>query len=254
MARFEVDDWSAGQLRLTAFLGARAGGGAEQLWESVVGGSPDESTSNPKKGASQASGAHEAAKLVLRLEPERLDWLFVPEDLDPESPPADPFFSVGPWVPAIDTFGRVAEKWLQRADLPPIERMAFGSVLLHREPTREAAYERLGDYLPIKPGLDSSDFLYQINHPAASTTGIPDLRVNRLSKWSAGVFRTIGFALTPGRGPTAAVEHAAAYALRVELDINTAPDFQGPIPANRLLDVYRELVAFGREIAVSGPH
>jgi hypothetical protein len=130
--------------------------------------------------------------------------------------------------------------------------MAFGSVLLHRENTKEAGYERLGHYIPVRPPADSSDFVYQINHPVMSGTGIANLRINRLTKWSTGVFRTVGFSIAFGRPTVAPVEHTAAYALRLELDINTAPDFAGPIPADRLVDVYKEFVHLGRGIAAEG--
>jgi hypothetical protein len=41
-------------------------------------------------------------------------------------------------------------------------------------------------------------------------------------------------------------------ACRLELDINTAPDFGGVLPADRLEALLKEMVAFGREIAEKG--
>ncbi|MBI4485678.1 MAG: hypothetical protein HY655_06665 [Acidobacteria bacterium] len=253
MPRFPIEEWMGGQLRLTTFVSARISANIEELWESVTGAVPDESSSNPKKGTSEASGAYGPGKLLLRVQPDRLDWLMNPEDIDPESPPADPFRSLGPWHEGVAALDTLAATWLVRPDLPPIERIAFGSVLLHRENTKEAGYERLGDYIPVRPPADASDFLYQINHPVMSGTGIANLQINRLSKWSTVVFRAVAFSLALGRATVAPVEQTAAYAMRLELDINTAPDFPGPIPADRLVDVYRELVDLGRGIAAEGP-
>ncbi len=175
-----------------------------------------------------------------------------PDDIDPESPPADPLRSLGPWTECIAAFDAVATTWLAQPDLPQIERIAIGAVLLHRESTKEAGYERLGDYIPLRPPADASDFLYQINRPVTSGTGITNLRINRLTKWSTALFRAVEFSLVLGRATVAPVEHTAAYALRLELDINTAPDFPGPLPADRLVDIYRELMNLGRGIAAEG--
>lgn len=252
MPRFALEDWTAGQLRLTTFVTSRIDGGAEQLWESLIGSQPDESSASPKKGTSQVSGAFEPGKLTLRLEPQRVDWVMQPEDIDPGTLSTDPFFSFGPWAHGLAVFERIAEGWLRAPALVAVDRVAFGSVLLHREESKAAAYERLADYIPVKPRADFSDFLYQINHPVPSATGIEDLRVNRLTKWSVGAFRALGFALGAKGSVAATIEHDAAHALRLELDINTTPNLSKPLPQDRLVDVYRELVGFAREIATNG--
>lgn len=254
MPRFPIEDWSAAQLRMTAFVGSSVGASSEQLWQSVVGTLPDESTSNPKKGASQSSGAFEPGKLVLRLEPDRIDLVLEPADIDLESSPVvDVFAQMGSWLQLLETFSAIAQKLLLRADQPLIVRLAFGSVLHHREATKADAYSRLGDFLPTTPTADASDFLYQINHPASSDTGIEGLRINRLTKWSVAAFRSLRLSVSPGQNLAATVAQDAAFAMRLELDINTAPDFSGPIPNDRLIDVYRELVSFGRGVAENGP-
>ena len=54
---------------------------------------------------------------------------------------------------------------------------------------RELGYRELGRFLPaVRLDEDSSDFSYQINRPRRSTV-IPELSVNRLSKWSVGKFQ-----------------------------------------------------------------
>ena len=116
---------------------------------------------------------------------------------------------------------------------------------------RQSGYLRLPDYVPVQVNPESSDFLYQINlPPVLSTTGIEDLRLNRLSKWSIEAWKSIALRITATTVQAQPVPQASA--LRLELDINTVPTFAGPIPQERLVDVYRELVAAGREIAANG--
>jgi hypothetical protein len=256
MPRFAIDDWMAGQFRLTTFVTSRVEGNPENLWESVVGSPPDEANASPKKGISQVSGSFEPGKLTLRLEGQRVDWIIEPESIDPATLSSDlslvstdQFFSLGSWVQGIAVFERIADSWLSQP-LPQVERIAFGSVLFHSEVSKAAAYERLADYIPVAPSVGSSDFLYQINHPTASATGADELQVNRLTKWSVGAFRAFG--LTLGPKGYSAVQHEPAIALRLELDINTAPGPASLIPQDRLLDLYKELVGFGRQIAAEG--
>ena len=124
--------------------------------------------------------------------------------------------------------------------------MAFGAVLTHNEQDRASAYLRLSDYVPLTLDPESSDFLYQINLPVQSQTGIEGLRINRLSKWGATMSNTI--AIVSG---AARVVATPVFAIRLELDINTAPEI-GAIPQERRIEIFRELVQLGQEIADRG--
>jgi hypothetical protein len=80
MPRFPPSDWLVNHFRLTAFPVPGAITRSPEWREAVSGASPDETTSNPKKGSSVVSGSFEPGKLVLRLEPDRVDWLLVLAD------------------------------------------------------------------------------------------------------------------------------------------------------------------------------
>jgi len=128
-------------------------------------------------------------------------------------------------------------RWL--AGCPPLQRLAFGAVLTRPVDDLLTGYRQISDYLPFVQ-LDpesSSDFSYQINRPRNSTV-ISGLRINRFSRWSvARVF---------------ASTFDTQIGCRVELDINTAQEFQGELPQEKLPVIIQELVDLGKEIAENG--
>lgn len=252
MPRFPLTDWRAEHARLTVFPMPDATTRSPEWWQTVTDGQPDETTMNPKKGSASIQGAFDPGKLILRLEPDRIDWLLAPSERDmDELAAAREFSTLGPAIEMVDAFSAIAEKWLARDDLPAIARIAFGAVLIHPEAERQTGYLRLPDYVPVQVNPESSDFLYQINlPPLPSATGIEGLRLNRLSKWSVAARKSIALTVTDTAVQARPV--IEGFALRVELDINTVPAFAGPIPHARLVDVYRELVAAGRAIAANG--
>lgn len=248
MPRFPPDDWKGEQARLTVFPMPDAMTRSAEWWQRVTEGQPDETTMNPKKGSGQIQGAFDPGKLILRLEPDRIDWVLAPSD---EQVAAREFATLGPATEMVNAFSAIVEKWLIQDDLPAIARMAFGAVLIHPEPDHRTAYLRLPDYVPVQVNPESSDFFYQINlPPMPSATRIEGLRLNRLSKWHAITLKSIALRLDGMAAQAQPVD--AAFALRVELDINTAATFVGPIPHVRLVDVYRELVVLGRAVATNG--
>jgi hypothetical protein len=248
-----LSEWGAEQFRLTVFPLPGATTRFPEWWQSTMALPPDETTSNPKRGSSVVSGSLGSNKLILKLEPDRIDWLFVPPgDLGSNAQPPEPEFpTIGPLTESLGAFSDIMERWLVRDDLPEIARIAFGAILKHTEPDRRSAYLRLPEYLPVRVDPDSSDFFFQINLPAASRTGVDDLRVNRLSKWSVVALAVFALRFT---GATFASEARPPFghALRLELDINTVPEFRGPLPRGRFIEVYRELAALGQEIAAEG--
>ena len=100
---------------------------------------------------------------------------------------------------------------------------------------------------------NSSDFSYQINRPRVSATGITDLQLNRLSRWSAVRLSGILVQITAGQ-PTARVFESRneLYACRIELDINTSQTFTAALPQEQLSARVEELVKLGAEIAANG--
>lgn len=246
-----LNEWTAEQLRLTAFSNAAAPESRVAWWRAAAGDEPEESTASPKKGAFQAAGDFGAGKLVLRMEPRRIDWLQLQIPVADDHASGDPFAGVGSWSEALVGFTAAVKRWLALEDLPEIDRLAFGSIIHHAVETRAEGYEKIGAYLPVVPDPSTSDFLYQINYPVESQSGVEGLRLNRLSKWSVAAIKSFNLSLSPTR-PITTTERKAVFALRLELDVNTNPESQQSIPAARLGAVYDELVHHAMLLASEG--
>jgi hypothetical protein len=251
MATVPFSDLRCEQCRLTLFLAPGTVTHQTDWWEAAAEAAPDETKFLPKKGSGETSGTFGHGKLILKLEPGRIDWVLVPPEMDASQINEGQLPSLGVAAEVLQSFATVTEKWLQRNDIPETNRVAFGAVFVHPEPTKASGYERLPAYLPVRLDPDSSDFLYQVNVPTTeSVPGIEGLRLNRLSKWSVARFGFLALRYTGVN--VEPVETPEAFALRIEVDINTVATYRESIPASRLVDVYRELVAAGRAVTTNG--
>jgi hypothetical protein len=249
MPRFPFDEWQVLHTRLTVFPMLDATSRSQEWWQEVTGAEPDETVT--RKGSGTVKGAFGPDTLVLNMDPERIDWVLQPSEEAVRALAGVPDFVIlGPASEIIERFSAIATKWLALPDVPLIARMAFGAVLIHPEADRQSAYRLLPEYLPVKVDPESSDFLFQINPPVVpSATGVDGLLINRLSKWGVARQTVSGFNVAGSKIPIPASE---ACALSVTLDINTSPAFSGPVPQDRLLAVYRELVSAGQHVAETG--
>jgi hypothetical protein len=175
----------------------------------------------------------------------RIDWLAIPDD------PQDKLW-IGPFQNSLDSFLELMARWFKIT--PPTKRLAFGTVLNFPVEDRRSGYNLIAKYLPhitLDPE-GSSDFLYQINRPRESKTGIPGLRLNRLTKWSVAR-RGIGQIELSVNEPRASYfPTSESYTCRLELDINTIPDYQGDLPSDQLYSIFQEMVDLGKEIVIKG--
>jgi hypothetical protein len=114
-----------------------------------------------------------------------VDWVLAPKDPIPENLASRSDEAQSPNIGMADTalveFGALLERWLTRDDLPPLARLAFGAVLTHPVSGFEEGNQRMQEYVPIPLGPDWTDFVFQVNAPAASELGIQGLRINRLA-------------------------------------------------------------------------
>jgi hypothetical protein len=134
---------------------------------------------------------------------------------------------------------------------PPSKRLAFGCVLTHPAEDRAEGYRWIANLLPsitLDPER-SFDFNYAINRPRPTHTDIDGLVINRLSKWSVAKLRSIHLQLSQGPKALLAPE---LIACRLEVDINTAPEFSGEFSANNSEPIVYELIELGTEIATAG--
>jgi hypothetical protein len=248
--QYPLDMWQVERLRATAFPSPMAQVREPTWWSDLVGEPPETRTVHPRQGGSQEEGAFGTGRLVLRIESTRIDWLLTVAGEQKSSGEDAPTIGLFPNV--LRGFQELIERWFNLETCPSVIRLAFGAVLLQPVPSLQDAYQQLGHYLPsmMSDPEGSSDFLYQINRRRDSITGIAGLKINRLSKWSAASFMTMRFAGSPERilyRPS-----MSTFFAQLELDINTALDFQGEFEKGQLLSVFSELVQLGCEIASQG--
>ncbi|MBI3909962.1 MAG: hypothetical protein HY320_03400 [Armatimonadetes bacterium] len=248
--RGDLQVWQAHTLRMTAFPATPVPVGEHTWWTDTVGGDPDTRVVRRKSGEQTEEGPLGPGKMALRLTPGRVDWLLTPQDSTEESPVGFPV--LGAYRDAADLFTPVVRRWLGLANTPDLQRIAFGTVLLRPVGTIEEGYGLLSSYLPsvqIDPER-SRDLLYQINRPRPSTCGPTDLQINRLSKWSVAAVQMMRIPIAPLALPVQ--QGLAQLACRLELDVNTAADYRGPLDRQQMVPLFEEIVRLAEEIACCG--
>lgn len=246
-----AQNWLVESLRLTAFTRTPPPAGEQAWWEDVAGSQPPNSNLRRELAQQHQEGPFGPGRLMLALQPSRIDWTLVASS---PSDPAPALLTLGSLSDAFTTFGPV-RAWLERADLPPVQRLAFGAVLHLPVPSSTAGYEALMRLVPGLP-LDTpgiTDVLFQVNRPrpsAAYTAAM--LNVNRLTNWSVTVIRALSLEVS-GKGLRSALG-LEQMTCRLELDINTDAAFDGVLDRAQLLSVLDELVNLGLEIARMGDH
>lgn len=250
----QIELWKAESVRLTAFPMPPFSPEKVTWWTDMAGLPPETQVSQPRIGGLKEEGAWEQGRLCLEMQPNRIDWHFLPVVTDDAGEKGVPV--IGPFPDAVLKFIDMGRRWLAAPTTPKIQRLAFGAVLLQPVPDRKSGYMKMANYLKGSVTVDvdhSSDLTYSINRPRPSGAGVPKLDVNRLSKWSVMIWsrllHIIPLTTTVDRKCTTGSQW---YTCRLELDISTAADFPEPMPLDKLEPVWDELVDLGKEIAEQG--
>jgi hypothetical protein len=245
-----IDAWQAEAMRVTVFPNEVVPTDPSSWWDEIVGVPPETVVARPKVGQFQARGDFEGRQLALQVQPGRVEWVLGPLAKAVEGEEAA-LPSLGPFPEVLHTLSKIVVPWLHQA--PALQRFAFGAILMQPVESVRAGYTLLQKYLASSVHLDpesSSDFFYQINRPRPARTAITALRLNRLTKWSVQVIRRMTMTIGAEGGTTRVLGEDAAC--RLELDMNTAPDFAGALPADQLGPLLQELTDLGCEIAQKG--
>jgi hypothetical protein len=239
-----LEQWQASNLRLTAFLSPSAQISDQNWWQMLLGELPDNKISQPKTGIQQEEGSFKddriEGKLILTVQPTRVDWQLVPPALNSSG-----FTITGSFIDSINSFKSLMLRWLEES--PPTQRIAFGASIIQFVNSSQEGYKLLSNYLPFDLDEDSSDFLYQINRPRKSTfVEFLDLKINRLSRWGVNVitnfeFSSVGFIPKPPQ-----------VNIGLDLDINTTEEVVNELPSEQLHKIFEELVELAEEIAYKG--
>jgi hypothetical protein len=239
-----LTSWSVGNLRLTAFPTEPERRNNLNWWTEVVGTDPEIVTTRKAPARHEEAGKLEAGgRLILRIEPVRIDWLLRPSEPGPGALPD----IVGTMPDALTFFIGLIKRWIALQGRPEIKRLALGMLLHQPVDNAPNGYRRLAEYIPaatIDPET-TRDFSYRINRPRRSTS-VTTLMINRLNTWTVGAIESVTIETTGDR-------HAErGYVVSVEMDINTPAEHQGSLPGDALPSVIDELAALSVEIAGNG--
>ncbi len=237
--------WHTEQLRLTAFPGSgRPAGLARDWWNAVTGAPPENVVEEPRKGVVKLQGVLDGALLHMIADENRLDVRQVFEGSG-TAPATLPEFTA-----ALTPFVQLAIRWLNLDTVPPIQRLAFGAVVMKPSPRIEDCREVLRGYLPSidMQTIELRDFLYQVNR-RRSSEAINGVEINRLMKWSIQNVQEI----VVSSGTKVTVRNLG-FGSWLEVDINSDPEQVGSLIPNRLVPLFEEFVRLADEIAQIGDH
>lgn len=241
----EAAKWAAASLRLTAFQVDSVDG--QDWWQSVVGEDPETETKKNKGLFYEVAGPIDSRVLSLSIDPVKISWILAPA-VDMEFVLGEDWPSLGPFPEALTDFRSLLNRWLETC--PAIKRLAVGVVLLLPAQDGPAGYRKLNELLStVKVDPESSDFQYRVNRPRPSSSGVPDLRINRLTTWSAVRLQR---KLEADGNPVSTDLPSTQYASRLELDINTPHSRDDALPHEKLPSLFEELSSLALEIAACG--
>jgi hypothetical protein len=248
--KYPLSDWQTQMIRLTAFPSPATEISSQNWWAEIAGEPPESKTSQPRINQQLESGPYKNGQLVLGVRSNRIDWQYAAVQNDTTKELIIP--TLGSFPDSLLTFTELMSKWFKLNSMPSLMRLAFGAVLVHPVNDFSEGHEFLQRYSLPKFNLEgTSDFLYQISRQKASETDVPDLTINRLSKWAMTVVQNIIVSFNVGELMTLPID-AQAFAATLELDINTVPNVEIELPHDTLPKIFDELISFGSEIAQKG--
>jgi hypothetical protein len=259
MADLSFKNWQVDLVRVTAFYGQiseEARKGWPSWWTTLVGVPSEKTELRRRDAVLHEVGPYKGGDLILGIQPGRIDWyLRATDKVDDRAESSGEIAALT--HDATKSFYDLILRWIKLDSCPTIKRIAVGAILLQPVENRQTGYRKLNAYLhSFKLDPEASDFLYQINRPRTSRTGITDLRINRLCKWSVALLGEVAVSLSVGPkdiGPlTGSVEGQGHYACRLELDVNTSQEHEGDFSGDTLSTIFAELVDHAQEISERG--
>ncbi len=241
-------EWEAESLRATGFLPSVVGFEPSPLWAKLVGTAPEEVNERPQQGLRQEVGPFAKAHLFINQLPVRVD-VVLGRHPSSVATTETPFVSIGEYQTEKLALLNIFRKWLDNS--PPVTRLAFAPILIHRVSDRQTAYQMLQGMLPaIKiDSANSEELFWQINRPRRSSS-LTGRKINRISKWTVVQFQLVNVAVD-SKAAIAMPSTRPSMAIRVELDISTENSTE-VIPGDDLITTFDELCALADEITIKG--
>lgn len=244
--------WEVDHLRLTSFPKEPLDIDEVEFWWRDLTGQKKRDVNLSPEGLIE-QGVVEGQQLTFKFEESRIDWLLQPVKGEDEPPRG--VHSLGKLDDSLDRFLKLIEKWVDSRS-PVSDRIALGTVLLHPVDNKEEGYRHLQPFLEQWVKVDpegSSELTYSINRRRNSSV-VPGLQINRLAKWFVWVWKPfrIEVRVQPRPGITQSESGEARMACRADLDINTAPEFEGSFDKPQQKDILAELRSLLLEMAAKG--
>ena len=249
MTKINLEDWQAESLRLSTFIFSPIDPVNIDFWERLVGSPPEEKHSKPQQQLAKEEGPYLDGWLSVETRSNRIDWRLT---YNPRSAPKE-LPVISSYAPLQGKFEKLMKKWFTHC--PIVHRLAYGAVLLLPAENLHAAYSILNDLLPaIKIDSENThDFHYRINRRRPSQHRNEELDINRLSTWSVANITTIGVEISlSAQGAPRATKLIDRSVCRLELDINTSPEFSEQMDGSIAAELFSELIALGNEIVFKG--
>ena len=250
MAEISLKDWHAESLRFSVFLVDATIPSEAQYWQQLLEQLPEEQRNQPQQHLYAEEGPFLSGRLRVEVRPDRVDWKLL---LDPKSPPIE-FPSLGSYAPLESRFRNLMLQWLTAC--PPINRLAYAGVFLLPSDDSLDVYTKLDGFLPsVQVDRENTrDLTYRINRRRRSNSGVEGVEINRLSTWSSIQIVGTLMNITVGGTHTPKVTHLsdAKHLCRLELDVNTSPEFKNKLEKDYVSNIFNELVDAANEIAVKG--
>jgi hypothetical protein len=143
-------------------------------------------------------------------------------------------------------------KWLERSPFP-INRIAFGGVLLSETKDRREGYQALKTLLKsakVDPD-EMRDVVFGVNWRAKSSV-VSGLVLNRITNWSVAQISQMLLQLSAGALAPSSGMPESLSAVRLEMDLNTDQEHKDPFDNKDVVPIYGELVAMAYENAAKG--
>ena len=247
MSQGPLTMWQIENLRFSVFLAHPADPEPVGSWADVAGQDADDTRmkgTGEQRVVSQ-QGPFGGAVMRAEIRRDRFDWHLLPPP--PKTPNTKP--TVGAYEKVKDRFRGAMLTWLDAAH-PVANRMAYGALLSLRSGNRADSLRVLDNLLSTVTVDPQStwDFDYTVNRRRGSKS-VDGLMINRLAKWSLGQ-EIFGVVELPVGGGQPRMNTTTSYVPMLTLDINTMPEFPGPL--NRPGELLAELAELGTEIAREG--
>jgi hypothetical protein len=232
-------------LRFSAFPPPAVAFEPAPLWERLLGAPPEEIQERPQVGLRNEFGKINENHLFVTQQTARFDIIYA---MHPDKMAlTGALVTIGAYEGTAQFLSSIVKNWLKIA--PTVGRLAYAPNVVYPAPSHEASYELLQKLLPRLPidPVNSAGMLWQINRPRRSKV-LPELVINRLTKWSAIKTEHVQMPLqakgeiVPSGSPI--------FAARIEIDVNTEPTI--PIPAESLQSLFDELRTIAEELMQSG--